>query len=117
MLQFPAITELKEAHHGHGSAAGLETLAGSQHALLSHPSSMDNFPTGLYGKEMQEAALVHQRPSLSSAVVASETQAMSETLLCLEGVEVLLSISPTPHGRDCSVYPLQAMRQGAPGFA
>lgn len=40
VLQFPAKTELKEAHHGHGSAAGLEALAGSQHMLLSHPTSM-----------------------------------------------------------------------------
>lgn len=40
VLQFPAKTAFKEAHHGHGSAAGLEGLAGSQHMLLPHPSSM-----------------------------------------------------------------------------
>lgn len=87
-LQFPAKTELKEAHHGHGSAAGLEALAGSQHTLLPHPSSvlgMDYFSVGLNGKEMQacrqEAALVQP--------VVSETQAMSQRLPRLEVAEVL----------------------------
>jgi len=40
VLQFPAKTELKEDHHGRGSAAGLEALAGSQHMFLPHPSSV-----------------------------------------------------------------------------
>lgn len=68
-LQFPAKTGLKEVHHAHGSAAGLEAPSGSQHMFLPHPCSLlgtDHFPIGLNGKGMQvrrqEASLVHQKP-------------------------------------------------------
>lgn len=88
MLQFPAISELKE-----------DLLAQPQDwkLLLVPRTDFCHIPAPrwawatslLYGKEMQEAALVRQRPSLSSALMASETQAMSQPLLCLEVVEVL----------------------------
>lgn len=80
LLQFPAKTELKEVHHAHDPATGLEALFCSQHTLLKHPCSllgMDHFSHWSQGE------------GDGGIPGASETQARSQHLPCLEVTKVL----------------------------